>query len=372
LHLDTAPVRAGEELNLPSLADWLRGRIAGAERGITLEQFPSGHSNLTYLLRIDGVEYVLRRGPLGPVAPKAHDMAREFRLLQMVHPYFREAPNVFHLCEDPAVLGSVFFLMERRHGLILRDEIPPQLAKIQLAKTKTPNYAERASKAFVDCLIRLHAIDISRTGLMALGKPEGFLERQVQGWADRWKRATTDDMPQMHRVIRWLVDHQPTSPAPTLVHNDYKLDNVMFMFSEDSAEHIEIEAVLDWEMATVGDPLADLGLTLCYWAWVDAPQLRARGVPSLTSQPGWYTRDQFVQRYAKGTGRDLSQIGYYEVLGIFKLAVILQQIYYRFRRGQTQDTRFQNFGDRVKGLVELADSLIEYPKIEYPKMGKST
>jgi aminoglycoside phosphotransferase (APT) family kinase protein len=365
LHLDTGPVRAGEELNLSSLADWLRGRIAGAERGITLEQFPSGHSNLTYLLKIDGIEYVLRRGPLGPVAPKAHDMAREFRVLQMVHPHFPEAPNVFHLCEDPAVLGSVFFLMERRHGLILRDEIPPQLAK-----TKTPNYAEQVSQGFVDCLIRLHAIDISRTGLIALGKPEGFLERQVQGWADRWKRAATDDLPKMDRVIRWLIDHQPSSPAPTLVHNDYKLDNVMLMFSEDfmlgedSAERIEIEAVLDWEMATVGDPLADLGLTLCYWAWVEAPQLRARGVPALTSQPGWYTRDQFVQRYAEGTGRDLSQIGYYEVLGIFKLAVILQQIYYRFRRGQTQDTRFQNFGERVKGLVELADSLIEYPKME--------
>ena len=356
LHLDTGPVRPGEELSLPSLADWLRGRIAGAERGITLEQFPSGHSNLTYLLQIDGLEYVLRRGPLGPVAPKAHDMGREFRVLQMVHPHFREAPNAVHLCEDTAVLGSVFFLMERRHGFILRDEIPPQLAKI-------PNYAERASKGFVDCLIRLHAIDISRTGLIALGKPEGFLARQVQGWADRWKRATTDDMPKMDEVIRWLIDHRPSSPAPTLVHNDYKLDNVMLR--EDSAERIE--AVLDWEMATVGDPLADLGLTLCYWAWVEAPQLRARGVPSLTSQPGWYTRDQFVQRYAEGTGRDLSQIGYYEVLGIFKLAVILQQIYYRFRRGQTQDTRFQDFGDRVKGLVELADSLIEYPK-----MGKST
>jgi aminoglycoside phosphotransferase (APT) family kinase protein len=346
LHLDTCPVRQGEELNLSSLADWLRGRIEGAERGITLEQFPSGHSNLTYLLQIDGLEYVLRRGPLGPVAPKAHDMRREFRVLQMVHPHFRAAPNVFHLCEDTAVLGSVFFLMERRHGLILRDEIPPQLAKM-------PNYAERVSEAFIDCLIRLHAIDISRTGLTALGKPEGFLERQVQGWADRWKRATTDDMPKMDSVIRWLTDHRPSSPAPTLVHNDYKLDNVML--SEGSAECIE--AVLDWEMATVGDPLADLGLTLCYWAWVEAPQLRARGVLSLTSQPGWYTRDQFVQRYAEGTGRDLSQIGYYEVLGIFKLAVILQQIFYRFRRGQTQDTRFQNFGDRVKGLVELADSL---------------
>jgi aminoglycoside phosphotransferase (APT) family kinase protein len=352
MHSDTAPVRPGEELNLASLADWLRGRIEGAQRGIAVEQFPSGHSNLTYLLRMDedGREYVLRRGPLGPVAPKAHDMAREFRVLQMVHPHFREAPNVFHLCEDPAVVGAVFFVMERRRGLILRDEVPPELARV-------PNYAQLVSEAFVDSLVRLHTIDVSKTGLIALGKPEGFLERQVQGWTERWNRAKTDEMPKMDRVIRWLLDRRPSSPAPTLVHNDYKLDNVML--NEESVDRIE--AVLDWEMATVGDPLADLGLTLCYWAWAEAPQLRAREGPALKSQPGWYTRDQFVQRYAERTGRDLSHIGYYEVLGVFKLAVILQQIYYRFRRGQTQDRRFQNFDQRVKGLVELADSLTGKP-----------
>jgi len=347
VHSDTTPVRSGEELNLAALTDWLRGRVEGAARGVSVEQFPGGHSNLTYLLQIDDHEYVLRRGPLGPVAPKAHDMAREFRVLQSVHRHFPEAPNAFHLCEDPAVLGAVFFLMERRHGLILRDDVPPQLAKL-------PNYAQLVSEAFIDCLIRLHAIDVSKTGLIALGKPEGFLERQVQGWTDRWNRAKTDDTPEMDRVMQWLVDRRPRSPAPTLVHNDYKLDNVMLR--AESADHIE--GVLDWEMATVGDPLADVGLTLCYWTWADAPQLRARGVPSLTSQPGWYTRDQFVQRYAERTGRDLSQIGYYEVLGIFKLAVILQQIYFRFRRGQTQDARFQNFGEQVRGLVELAGSLL--------------
>ena len=365
MHFDSASVREGEELNLASLADWLRGRVEGAERGITVEQFPNGHSNLTYLVRMngDGREYVLRRGPLGPVAPKAHDMAREFRVLQMVHPHFPEAPNVFHLCEDPAVLGTVFFLMGRRHGLILRDDIPSQLANV-------PNYARRVSEAFIDCMIRLHAIEVSTTGLIALGKPDGFLERQVLGWADRWNRAQlenkpgqkTDELPgtKMDRVIRWLVDRRPSSPSPTLVHNDYKLDNVML--TAESADRneskITIEAVLDWEMATVGDPLADLGLTLCYWAWTDSPHLRARELPSLTSQPGWYTRDQFVQRYAERTGRDLSYIGYYEVLGLFKLAVILQQIYYRFQRGQTHDARFQNFGERVRGLVDVANSLI--------------
>lgn len=342
---DTAPVRSGEELNLVALAEWLRGKIQGAERGVTVEQFPSGHSNLTYLLEIDGCEYVLRRGPLGLVAPKAHDMAREFRVLEMLSPHFREAPAVLYLCEDPEVLGTVFFIMERRHGLILRDDVPPQLAK-------TLNYPRLVSEAMIDCLVRLHAIDTSATGLRALGKPEGFLERQVSGWAERWNRAKTDSITEMDSIIRWLMEHRPGSPAPALVHNDYKLDNVMLHLGHT----VDIEAVLDWEMATVGDPLADVGLSLCYWWWAEGLQPRPPLVPPLTRQPGWYTRDQFIERYAERSGRDLSQIGYYEVLGIFKLAVILQQIYCRFRRGQTQDARFRNFDERVKSLVALATS----------------
>jgi aminoglycoside phosphotransferase (APT) family kinase protein len=352
---ETAPVRTGEELKVDALTDYLRGRIEDVEVGMTVEQFTSGHSNLTYLLRTNknGREYVLRRGPLGPVALKAHDMAREFRLLQMVHPHFSPAPLVFLLCEDPAVLGFVFFVMERRRGIILRDAVSPELAGL-------PNYPQPISEAFIDCFARLHAIDVVKTGLVALGKPEGFLERQVQGWGERWRRAVTDDMPKpsttrMDRVIRWLADRMPFSPAPTLVHNDYKLDNVMLR-----AEYLpSVAAVLDWEMATVGDPLADVGLALCYWTWAQEALPQGHTLPSLTSQPGWYTRDQFVQRYAQQTGRDLSQIGYYEVLGIFKLAVILQQIYYRFRRGQTSDLRFQNFDERVHALIEVASTLTE-------------
>jgi len=351
MHGDTVHVRPGEELNLAALAEYMRGKIEGAERGLDVRQFPSGHSNLTYLLQIDGREYVLRRGPLGPVAPKAHDMAREFHVLQMLHPHFPEAPAVFLLCEDPSVLGAVFFVMERRHGLILRDAVPPQLAVVK-------DYPQRVSEAFIDCLVRLHAIDLAKTGLIALGKPDGFLARQVQGWADRWNRAKTDEMPEndkttMDHVICWLTDRLPSSPTPTLVHNDFKLDNVMLRPSADG-----IEAVLDWEMTTVGDPLADLGLTLCYWAWATAPQFGSQALPALTSQPGWYTRDQFVDRYAERTGRNLAHIGYYEVLGIFKLAVILQQIYCRFRRGQTNDERFQHFDKRVHSLIELASSLL--------------
>lgn len=345
-HSDVAEVRKGEELDVASLAAYLRDKIEGAAAGITVRQFPSGHSNLTYLVETKAGEYVLRRGPLGPVAPKAHDMAREFQVLRAVHPHFPEAPNVFHLCTDPGIIGTVFYLMERRHGTVLRDHIPAQIEAL-------PDHARRISEAFIDGMVRLHAIDLHAAGLVTLGKPEGFLERQVRGWADRWQRSKTEDLPEMEAVITWLHETLPASGPATLVHNDYKLDNVMLSSPD------RIEAVLDWEMATTGDPLADVGLTLCYWSWAAAPELGSHGVQALTSGPGWLTREQFISRYAERSGRDLSRITYYEVLGIFKLAVILQQIYFRFHRGQTSDARFRDFDTRVKGLVMLAASLLE-------------
>jgi aminoglycoside phosphotransferase (APT) family kinase protein len=345
---DTAAVRCGEELNVGAVSDYLTGKLDGAEGGVDVEQFPGGHSNLTYMIRCGGLEYVLRRAPLGPVAPKAHDMAREFRILQAVSPYFPEAPRPYLVCEDPSVLGAVFFVMERRRGVILRDEIPTEVAAL-------PDYPERISEAFVDCMARLHAIDLAGHGLLALGKPEGFVERQVKGWTDRWIRSRTEHVPEMESVAQWLDTRVPVSGAPTLVHNDYKLDNIMLR----NGTPDRIEAVLDWEMTAIGDPLADLGLSICYWAWANAPEFRAAGIPAITSQPGWFTRDQLLERYAAQTGRDISDIGYHEVLGIFKLAVIIQQIYYRYWRGQTSDERFRNFGERAKGLARLAASLAE-------------
>jgi aminoglycoside phosphotransferase (APT) family kinase protein len=331
------PVRPGEELNAKALAEYL-----GAE--VEIWQFPSGHSNLTYLVTAGSREYVLRRGPLGPVPPKAHDMVREYRVLEAIHPHFPEAPKVFRLCEDTSVIGAVFFLMERRHGYVLRSSIPPEIAQI-------PNYPEQISEAFIQCLVRLHAV----AGLDALGKPEGFLERQVEGWAERWQRAKTEEIGPMDDVIRWLRERRPVSGAPTLVHNDYKLDNVML--PPNGVDRIE--AVLDWEMTTVGDPLADLGLTLCYWFWAQTPELSGPLAPSITAQPGWYTREQLIRRYAELSGRDVTRINYYEVLGVFKLAVILQQIYFRFRRGQTTDQRFEDFGLRVHALAKIAARLAE-------------
>src|SRR5579884_2472242 len=338
---DTAAVRRGEELDTGALGQYLRGKIDGP---LDVRQFPGGHSNLTYLLTIGGREYVLRRAPAGPVAPKAHDMVREARVLEAVHPHFPPAPQVYLVCEDPGILGSPFFLMERRCGIVLRDRIPEEVSR-------HPDYAARISRAFADCLIQLHSIDVEKHGLAGLGKPEGFLARQVKGWSERWMRAQTAASPAMDRVMAWLSQTLPPSPAPALIHNDFKLDSVML----DERSPDRIEAVLDWEMATVGDPLCDLGLTLCYWSSTEIPGTSEQ---TISAGPGWWTRDQLVRHYAERTGRDLSALPWHEVFGVFKLAVILQQIYFRFVRGQTADERFRHFDRRVQSLIARAAAMI--------------
>ncbi len=338
---ETIAVRHGEEVAVERLREFLRDKLPGAEEAIALEQFPNGHSNLTYLLRAGGREYVLRRPPLGPVAPKAHDMVREFHILRAVHPHFQEAPQAFAVCEDSGILGAPFFVMERRHGVVLRERTPAEMS------------ASAISEAFLDAMVRLHAIEVRRDDLGGLGKPDGYVERQVRGWADRWERARTGEGAAMDEVVRWLAANVPQPLTPSLIHNDYKLDNVMLA----GGSQVRVSAVLDWEMATVGDPLSDLGLTLCYWHWATDREVRVAGIPALTREPGWYSRDELVERYAHRTGRDVRRIGYYEVLGVFKLAVIIQQIYARFFRGQTQDARFAGFGLRAEALAKLAARL---------------
>jgi len=338
---DTTAVRPGEELDLAALGAYLRGKLPGAEGDLEVEQFPGGHSNWTYCLRAGGREYVLRRPPAGPLPPKAHDMAREARVLRAVGPHFPPAPEVFLLCEDPAVIGAPFYLMERRRGVILRRDTPPELAGAN---------RERISEAFIHALAELHAIGIFRHGLDSLGRPEGFLERQVRGWSQRWERAKTEELAEMNELAAWLQQNLPRSPLATIVHNDYKLDNVML----DPDDPARVTAVLDWEMASVGDPLVDLGVMLCYWPEPGDPPMRKEAISPLTAQPGWLTRRQLLDRYAAATGRDLSSIGYYEVFGVFKLAVVLQQIYYRYRAGQTRDERFRDFDRRVRGLAGAA------------------
>ncbi|MDX1982550.1 MAG: phosphotransferase family protein [Bryobacteraceae bacterium] len=344
---DTAPVRGGEELDVPALASFLSDKLEGAGGAIEVEQFPGGHSNLTYMVRVGGSEYVLRRAPLGPLPPKAHDMAREFRVLDAVHPFFPPAPKPYLLCEDPSVLGAVFYLMERRRGVVLRASIPEPWASL-------PDLPRMVSRAFLDCLVQLHSVDIVAHGLLPLGKPQGFVERQVRGWSERWYHAMTEEVPAASRVITYLQNNLPPDGPPTLVHNDYKLDNLM-LANEDPGR---VEAVLDWEMTTVGDPLVDLGLALCYW---DPPDkhVRAGPVPCLTTGPGWMTRQQLIEQYTRRMGRDMTFLPFHEVLGIFKLAVIVQQIYQRWFRGQTGDERFATFNVRVKSLMEGAARRVE-------------
>jgi aminoglycoside phosphotransferase (APT) family kinase protein len=348
---ETAPVRPHEEFDAAALDAYLRAQLPGASADsvVEVEQFPGGHSNLTYLIRFDGQEYVLRRPPVGPVAPTAHNMPREFRLLSIVHPSFPLAPKPILLCEDAAIIGAPFYLMERRRGLVVRHSVPPLIGDDSALR-------RRVSEAVVDTLVRLHAVDIYATGISQLGKPAGFVARQVHGWAERWQRSKTSEVAEMEEVVGWLINRIPSgqdeaAATATLVHNDYKLDNVML----DAGNPARVVAVLDWEMCTVGDPLIDLGLLLCYWTLKDEEEEETLGV--VTNSPGWMTRDEIVARYAAATGRDLSRLSFYETFALFKVAVILQQIFFRFTRGQTSDQRFRNFDRRVLSLARAAHEL---------------
>jgi aminoglycoside phosphotransferase (APT) family kinase protein len=312
-----------------------------------VEQFPGGHSNLTYLVRFGRGEAVLRRPPFGPVPPRAHDMARESRVLSAVHPHFPLAPRPYLLCEDTSVSGSVFYVMERRRGLVIRaDEPAPIAGDVELRR--------RISEGVVDTLADLHAIDVAAHGLDALGKPAGFVARQIRGWTERWHGSKTSDVPEMESLAAWLEQHIPADPErPALVHGDYKLDNVML----DAAAPERLVGVFDWEMSAVGDPLVDLGILLCYWVHVAAAQDAA--IASVTMREGWFGRDEILSRYAARSGRSVDAIRVYEVFAVFKLAVVIQQIYARFVRGQTDDPRFASLGARVALLAQTAAGLAQ-------------
>ena len=354
---DTNPVRRGEQLDWPRLAAYVREQLAtgrqlenfDAAAEMQVEQFSGGHSNLTYLLRFGACEVVLRRPPFGPVPPRAHDMAREFRILAALHPVFPLAPRPYLLCEDAEVAGATFYLMERRRGLVVRGVEPPQLAE-------NPPARRHASAALVETLVQLHGVDIGAHDLAALGKPAGFVTRQVGGWAQRWRGSQTSALPEMDQLALWLEEHlPPETERPALVHGDYKLDNVML----DAKSASRVVAVFDWEMSALGDPLVDLGILLCYWVHAAAPHMAGDSLASVTGHHGWYTREEIVEHYAARSGRDLRHLTFYEVFAVFKLAVVVQQIYFRYRRGQTDDPRFATLGERVAWLAQLAAEMIE-------------
>lgn len=345
-------IRVGEEPSLSKLEPFLLANFPDAAGALAIEQYPSGHSNLTYLVRFGRREFVLRRPPFGSKVKTAHDMSREYRVLSNLHSVYSPAPRALLYCDDPSILGAPFYLMEPIHGIIIRRDPLPGLPFTAVT-------AGRLSESFVDNLAQLHSIDYAAAGLAELGKPQGYIERQVHGWVDRYYGSQTHDLPEIAPIAEWMKDHMPPSNNATLIHNDYKYDNLVL-----AADDItRIIGVLDWEMATIGDPLADLGTALAYWVDSQDPDdlQKIRWCPS--TYPGSFTRAQLVERYAQTTGRDVSNIAFYLVFARFKIAVIVQQIYYRYQQGLTSDARFASMPEAVRALLRASLQLIERPAI---------
>jgi aminoglycoside phosphotransferase (APT) family kinase protein len=336
-------VRTGEELALARLRAFLVHHFPESVGPLRVEQFPSGHSNLTYLVHCGEYAFVLRRPPFGSRVKTAHDMGREYRVLSKLHSAYPLAPKVLLYCDDDSVLGAPFYIMEPIRGVIIRRDPPPGLPF-------PPATARRLSESFMDNLADLHSLDYESIGLGDLGKPQGYLERQVQGWIERYYGSKTHELPEVARISTWIEQHIPSRSAARLIHNDYKYDNVVL----DPADVTKIIGVLDWEMCTIGDPLSDLGTALAYWVDPhDSEEFRRiRWCPS--TYPGSLTRAQLIERYARASGRDISDLVFYVVFARFKVAVIVQQIYYRHRQGLTKDPRFAALGDVVRILLLAA------------------
>ena len=340
-------VRPGEELDPVRLAAYLATAAPDLAGPIQVQQFPQGYSNLTYLLRIGEREVVLRRPPFGVGKSSAHDMGREYRTLAGVAQVYPLVPRPLVYCADETVLGAPFYLMERVHGVILRARPPAALDLI-------PPTVRRLAEATIDNLAAIHALDYQAAGLGDLGHPAGYVGRQVMGWTARYAHARTDDIPEIEQAAGWLAGHIPPESGATLLHNDYKYDNLVL----DPADLPRIRAVLDWEMATLGDPLMDLGTTLGYWVQADdPPELQAMRFGP-TTLPGNLTRAELMQRYVQAGGRDGAGIGFYYVYGLFKIAVIAQQIYARYRQGYTHDARFAGLLPAIQALGRTAARVI--------------
>ncbi len=349
---DTKPIRPGEELNEANLQTFLREDLDVSAGEIVIEQFPSGASNLTYCVKIGEQEYVLRRPPFGNQVKSAHDMSREFNVLSKLSEVYQPAPKPLIYSGDESIIGSEFYLMERRHGLIIRGKSPENLET-------SPDLQKKTVKSFIENLAELHALDYHKIGLETLGKPEGYARRQVEGWTKRYFNAKTDEHSELEKAVEWLNHNIPASDGATLVHNDYKFDNVML----DPQDLTKIVAVLDWELTTVGEPLMDLGTTLGYWMSREA----GAELLSMPFNPRVLmeniSRSELVEIYAEKSGRDVSNILFYYVFGTFKIAAIAQQIYFRYAKGFTTDQRFATFNRFVKALGKIAVHAIEKGKI---------
>lgn len=335
--------REGEELDLAALQAWMVAQDPTMPTPIEVQQFGKGHSNLTYFVKAGDREYVLRRPPFGTHVATAHDMRREFRVLSRLHSAYPPAPKAELFCEDKSILGDEFYLMERIRGVILRQKVP---AGIHLDEA----LCERLSESLVRNLAQIHAVDLEKAGLSDLGNPVGYIQRQVEGWTRRYGKSQTDEIPEVDEVTKWLASHAPRDDRGVLIHNDYKFDNVVL----DPNDLSRIVGVLDWEMVTVGHPLMDVGSSLAYWTQADDPPEMQMIKFGPTHLPGMFSRERFVERYAALSGTNVDSIDFYYVFGLFKLSVIAQQIYWRFKHGKTQDPRFAIMIEAVKLLNRIA------------------
>ena len=330
---EAGPVRPGDELDLERLGSRLRNALALPDEPLQLLQFTAGRANLTYLVCAGDVEFVVRRPPRGTIAPGAHDMAREYRVLTHLAPVYPRAPRALHYCDDIAVIGAPFVVIERRHGVVVRDSIPDQLAH-------HPDVERRVDLALIDATADLHAVDLAAHGLDALGTGDEFGRRQVEGWAARWRRAARDGSPPaMDAVAQRLLDRLPVAPRHSVVHNDLKLDNCQFHPDDPDT----VTSVFDWDMGTIGDPLFDVGLLLV----------------SMRASPSWVlTVEEAVERYAIRSGVDVTDIDWYRAFATWRTAVVLQQLYNRHLDGDSTDGRYATFGDAIDHYVTTAATLV--------------
>lgn len=344
----STPIRPGEELNLENLESYLQKTIPEFSGTLRAAQFPGGYSNLTYLLKTGGREMVLRRPPFGANIKSGHDMGREYKILHALSKHYAKVPNTIAYSEDLDIIGAPFYIMERVRGIILRPGMKPEAQP-------DPALMRTIAEGLVDTFVELHRVDYQAVGLGDLGRPEGYISRQISGWNKRYVKAKTDEFPAVEQVAQWLQDHQPESRNISLIHNDFKYDNLIL----DPDDWSKVLAVLDWEMSTIGDPLMDLGTTLGYWVNPDDPDWLKQLALSPTTLAGNPTRAEIVEWYASKSGQDIDHIVFYYVYGLFKIAVIAQQIYFRYKKGLTKDPRFSKLGSVVNGLGQWALNAID-------------
>lgn len=345
---ETIPVRSGEEFQIAEVERFLRREIPDLpDAPLAVEQFTAGHSNLTYLLRIGEWEAVLRRPPVGPVPPKTHDMEREYRILSLMHKVYPLAPEPYVFSNDLHVMGAPFFVMERRKGIVIDQAWPESV-------NPSPETRRRVSETVVNTLVELHAVDWQTAGLASIGHPAGYMERQVHGWIQRYERVKTNELPLVEKNSAWLAEHLPPSADASIIHNDFKLNNLIFS-SEDVGR---VEAVIDWEITTIGDPLSDLAVAVNFWTEPGDTELIENGYSPVTTLPGFINRHEFMELYARKSGRSLDTIDYYMAFAYFKVAVICQQIYYRWKIGQTKDPRFERLGKVAVSLMERTHDIV--------------